>query len=112
MAEQNRIPIPGSEKRPVANAERIGDVHADERLEVTVHLKSQASDDLTQRVHALSTRAPEAREQLTREQFAERYGADPAAITRVEAFARTNGLSVVTASRARRGACRRATASP
>ena len=102
MAEQNRVPIPGSDKRPVANAERIGDVHPDERLEVTVHLKSPGLERLTQHVNELSAQTPEAREHLSREAFADRYGADPTAIARIEAFAGANGLSVVTASRARR----------
>ena len=102
MAEQNRVAIPGSEKQPVANAERIGAVHPDERVEVTVHLRSRAEQELTEHVRQLGAQAPEAREHLSREEYAQRYGADPAAIARVEAFARANNLSVVDSSSARR----------
>jgi kumamolisin len=102
MAEQARVAIPGSEKRPVANAEAIGDVHPEERLEVTVHLRSRSQGELTGRINELAAGAPAAREHLSREAFAERYGADPADIARVEQFARANGLSVVDASAARR----------
>ena len=43
MAEQqNRVPLPGSEKQPVAGAEEVGEVHPDERLEVTVRVRRPA----------------------------------------------------------------------
>jgi len=111
MAEQNRVAIPGSEKRPVANAERIGAVHPDERVEVTVRLRSRAEQDLTDRVRQLGAQAPEARQHLSREEYAQRFGADPAAIARVEAFARANGLSVVGTSAARQSVILAGTAS-
>jgi kumamolisin len=111
MAEQSRVAIPGSEKRPVANAEQIGDVHPDERIEVTVHLRSRADTQLTSHLQELASTAPEARTHLTREEFAQRYGADPAAITRVENFARANNLSVVSSSAARRSVILGGTAS-
>jgi kumamolisin len=102
MAEQNRVAIPGSEKHPVADAEEIGAVHPDERLEVTVHLRSRDESDLPKQMQRLSAQAPESRQPLSREQFAERYGAHPADIARVEAFARDNSLAVVSSSVARR----------
>src|SRR5690242_11177417 len=102
MAEGSRVPIPGSDKRPVSNAERIGDVHPDERLEVTVHLRSKAESVLAQQVQQLATRAPHTREHLSREAFAQQFGASPADISKVEAFAQAHGLAVVASSAARR----------
>src|SRR5260221_427611 len=101
MTQQNRVPLPGSEKQPVAGAEEIGEVHPDERLEVTIRLRRRAEQDLSAQLTLLAAKPPEAREHLTREAYAERHGADPADIAKVEAFARANGLSVVETSAAR-----------
>lgn len=102
MAEQKRVPVPGSEKQPVADAEKIGEVHPDERVEVTVRVRSRAEGALQERVQALSERPAQAGEPLSREAFAERYGADPAQLAEIETFARANDLAVVSASVARR----------
>jgi kumamolisin len=102
MAEHNRVPLPGSDKRPVADAERIGEVHPDERVEVTVHLRSRAEGALDEQLQALTAQAPQAREPLSRQEFAERFGADPANIAQVESLARAHDLTVVSASVARR----------
>jgi kumamolisin len=101
MAEEKRVPIPGSDKLPVADAQQIGEAHPDERLEVTVRLRRRAEEELAAHLNQLAAAQPEAREHLTREAYAERHGADPADIARVEAFARSSGLSVVEASAAR-----------
>jgi kumamolisin len=101
MAE-NRVAIPGSDKRPVPHAEQVGDVHPEEHVEVTVRLRSKAEQALTQHVDELEARPVSAREHLDRETFATRFGADAADIARVEAFARANDLAVVSASAARR----------
>jgi kumamolisin len=71
-------------------------------MEVTVRLRSRAETHLQQRIEQLSTQAAEARQHLSREDFAQQYGADPAAIARIEQFARANGLTVVDANAARR----------
>jgi len=102
MSEQNRVAIPGSEKRLVANAEQVGEIHPGERIEVTVHLRSRAEGELGQRLSRLAAQSADVREHLSREEFAQRYGADPAQIARVEAFARANDLVAVESSVARR----------
>src|SRR4051794_32367163 len=101
MAE-SRVAIPGSEKKPVPDAEPVGELHPEERIEVTVHLRSRADQELARRVDELASSPAVAREHLDRKTFASRYGADPANIARVEAFARANELAVVSASAARR----------
>src|SRR5260370_28665271 len=101
MAQQNRVPLPGSEKQPVAGAEEVGEVHPDERLEVTVRVRRRAAQDLSAQLTLLASTPPEARDHLTREAYAERHGADPADIARVEAFAQAHGLRVVETSSSR-----------
>ena len=98
MAEQQRVPLPGSDKQPVVDAEPIGDPHPEERLEVTVEVRPRPGHDLAARVDGLAAGTAA----LGREAFAERFGADAPDVGRVEAFARANGLAVVHTSRARR----------
>jgi kumamolisin len=71
-------------------------------MEVTVRVRSRAAAELLERVQDLSAWPPDARDQLSREEFAERFGADPADMARVEAFARAHDLAVVSSSLARR----------
>jgi kumamolisin len=101
MTDQQRVPLRGSDKRPVPIAERIGEPFPDERLEVTVRLRTRAAHELSARVGELGRRPSEEREPLTREAFAQQFGADASDVARVEAFARDNGLAVVEASAAR-----------
>src|SRR5689334_12472786 len=84
----SRIAVKGSARPPVPGAERIGDVDGARRAEVTVTLPARATPD------------PE--ERVSRAEFAERYGADPAAIENLETFASDHGLDVVSADPARR----------
>src|SRR5690349_17908825 len=111
MAESNRVAVPGTEKRPVPDAERVGDVHPDERIEVTVRLRSRANQALGEHLGAVLAQPAQTREPLSREAFAERFGADPSDIAKIEAFAQANGLSVVSSSVAQRSVVLSGTAS-
>ena len=95
MAEQQRVPLPGSDKQPVRGAEPLGDLHPTERLEVTLQLRPRDAHELAARVDGLAARRPDI---LSREEFGQRFGADRADLAAVEAFARDNGLVVVDAS--------------
>jgi kumamolisin len=59
-------------------------------MQVTVVLRHRASGEKPEPIAELVNRG----ERLTRDQYEERYGADPRDIARVEEFARANGLSV------------------
>ena len=79
----------------------VGAPHPDERLEVTIRIRSRAGQQLTAHVQSLA--APTAdtggvQPHLSREEFAERFGADPADIAKVTDFATQAGLTVVDAS--------------
>jgi kumamolisin len=74
------------------HADALGPADPDERVEVSVVLKPrQALPEVT----GLS-------KPLTREEFAEAYGADPGDVSRVEDFAHKHGLEVVESSPSRR----------
>jgi len=101
-AGSRRKVVEGSEREPLAAARSIGPVARDERFEVTVRLRRRTP------VAALVERGlqgedlPAARRYVTREEYAQRHGADPSDVAKVEAFAREHGLAVVGASAARR----------
>ncbi len=81
--DSKKVPLPGSERHPAGT--RVGDVVDDEAVEVSVILKPKARVETPHAGGAV----------LSREEFAAAYGADPAAIERVEAFAKEHNLRVV-----------------
>jgi kumamolisin len=85
-----KVPLKGSERR--AAGDRIGSQPPDEMVEISVILKPKHSVSPTQTGEPI----------LSREEFAAQYGADPAAVARVESFARDHGLKVEEVSLPRR----------
>jgi kumamolisin len=99
MSNKDQVAIPGSERKPVRGARRLGPARADERLEVTVRLRRKAPLPAA----ALDGRSlPVKRSYLTHAELVSRHGADAGDISKVEAFARQSGLVVVDSSAARR----------
>jgi kumamolisin len=84
-----RTPISGSERPALHDAREVGPADPDRRIQVTVTLPRRAS-------------AGDPPEGVDRATFAERYGADPADIERLEEFATDHHLDVVQASPERR----------
>src|SRR2546427_4528966 len=96
-----RIALKGSEKKPLKGAQIVGAARRDDRIEVTVLVRRRQG--IPERVLAAATRADvRARKHLSREELREKFGADPADLAQVEAFAENHGLDVVRASRAER----------
>ena len=85
----------------MAGAREVGPANPDERLEVSVRLRSRAGKKAALSAEALA-QPLETRNLLTRDQLEKQHGADPASIGKIEAFAREHGLAVVEASAARR----------
>ena len=96
MAEP-RVALPGTAHQEAPpGAQPLGPLDPSEPLEVSVVVRPRTSlDELERR---LEQGAPP----LSREAFAARYGADPAAIEAVERFADAHGLRVVQTDAARR----------
>jgi kumamolisin len=92
--------LAGSVRATLPGALAIGKADPTERLEVTVLVRRQAASELASRVGQLAqgTRA----DHLTREQFAQRHGANKDDIAAVEDFADKQGLVVVQMDAARR----------
>ena len=97
-AGQKQTRLPGSTKHRLPNAEVVGEVPSAEfRVTVTVRRRNELPS-----IEAQSKQKPGERTYLTREEHAERHGADPADIAKVEAFARENGLRVTDTNAAER----------
>jgi kumamolisin len=91
--------LPGSERHPMPGAKAVGEVHPDERIEVTVRLRSRTP---IQAAGVLDATHPGQRKYLSREEHAAAHGADAQDIAKVSDFAKAHGLSVVESSAARR----------
>ncbi len=103
MATKNiRVDIKGSEKVAVSGAKVVGSVPDDERFEVTVRLRSKNPSKPPSSNSPFTDTLPQNRTYISRDDFNTTYGADPQDITRIEAFAKENGLVVVETSPERR----------
>src|SRR3984957_9112921 len=99
MADSDRVEISGSQRELVPNHPRIGDVDLTEQIAVTVYLRPRAD---TGWVDQEAQRAPAERSPVSREAWAERYGADPDDIQAVQQFAGEHGLTATTVAGPRR----------
>jgi kumamolisin len=89
------LPVEGSDRTPLPGAERVGP--ADPRQRVTVSVRLRRRPDAPPLPHTRRGTG-----HLPRERFAALFGADPADIDQVAAFARQHGLDVGETSIARR----------
>jgi hypothetical protein len=85
-----------SERRPAPGARRVAAADAGEHLSVTIRLRRRVG------APALPTAPTIGQHPMSREAFAESYGADPKDIAAVTAFAKHAGLKIETASIPRR----------
>lgn len=91
---EERKPVPGSEREPMIGARAMRTPDPGQRIQVSVVLRARPS------LHSLSTELsnsalPAARQHLTREEYAAKYGADPDDVAKVTAFANRYHLDVV-----------------
>jgi kumamolisin len=93
--------LKGSERQAIKGARSLGKADPSERLEVSILLRHGAADALGDRLKDLH-RANGRHQHMKREDFAQKFGADPADIQEVKKFAGAHGLTVVQESPARR----------
>jgi hypothetical protein len=90
----NYAPLTRSERRPARGARRVGSADLKETLSVSIRVRRRAdSPPLPENLNA-SPSVSRRKEVLSREDFAARYGADPADLEKVAQFARSNGLAL------------------
>jgi kumamolisin len=99
-SRKDRVPLPHSERRAPPGT-RVGPVDPQERVEVTVRVRSRSKTGLPS-VGEMSARLPRDRQYLKREELRDLHGADPKDLERIRAFANQHGLTVIEESVARR----------
>ena len=92
-------PVAGSERQPLPGAKKIGPADPDQRIKVTVYVRQLGPEAS---IEKLGAQYPQERRYLGVEEFNRTYGADPADLQRVAAFARAHGLAVLETNPARR----------
>ena len=101
MANQDYVALEGSH-REAPPEPRIGPAPQQEVIKVTVHLRGRQQQQLDRHLAQLAKASADARQHLTREEFAQRYGARPADIAAVRRFAANRNLNVVSVHPERR----------
>lgn len=89
-------PVTGSERGLRSGSQLIGPCDPNERIEITIRLRSKAPKTFS--AARLGTLLPGKRTYLTRDQFAKTYGAAPADIAKIKAFASKHKLEVTSES--------------
>ena len=95
-----RVTLKGSERQPLPGSRIVAPAPQEERFEVTVLIRRRRQQELHEHIAALG--AGRHVTPLTREEFAQRHGADGADLTAVANFAVAHGLAVVQSHAARR----------
>jgi kumamolisin len=99
MSASDRVEVSGSHRDLVPGHRRVGDVDLTEAIEVTVYLRPRADMAWVDEQAAL---VPAARRYPGRDEWGERYGADPHDVDAVKRFAAEHDLTVTEIDRARR----------
>ena len=96
------IRLSGSERRPSPSARLLGPAPDTETFTVTIIVRRRPDGPPVPDASYYLTTPPAQRRRLSNEEFAAKYGADPADVERVTEFAQTHGLQVVETNAARR----------
>lgn len=99
---KKNIPIPGSERVALPDAHVVGPMPPTERIQISVILRPRKSLKSLKSAGFLKAAPPSARKYMSRMEFAKAYGANPADIKKVEAFAHDHHLTVMQVSPERR----------
>jgi len=98
---KKHLAIAGSERAPLAGAREIGPANPNEKVDVTIRLRSRAGKKPMVSANEF-TKPIQERTTLSRKEFEQQHGADPNSIARVEAFAHEHKLTVKEKSPGRR----------
>jgi kumamolisin len=109
MQARKTVGLAKSHRKPAPGTRLIGDVDQQETIEITVRLRSRTLEDRAALLAEMQQQAPAERHYLSRAELASRFGADPADIEKVTAYARDNNLAIVSASIPRRSVMLRGT---
>ncbi len=94
MAKQDYVALDGSH-RDAPPEPRLAAAPPQEIIKVTVHLRGSGQQQLDRHLAQLAQAPADARQHLTRDEFAEKHGARAADISAVRRFAKDHDLNVV-----------------
>jgi kumamolisin len=100
--QENLVNGPRTERWAARDARVIGVADQDHRIQVTVYIRRNPNSGPPPSLKTLETALPKDRKYLSEAEVEAVYGADPADIAKVEAFAKANGLIVLETHLARR----------
>jgi len=90
MAFEKYVKVPGSEREPMRGATKSGSLDPNAVMQVTLVLRPRASGPKQESLDKLVASG----KRLSREEYEARYGAAPADVKQVEAFASAHGLAL------------------
>jgi kumamolisin len=90
MAFDNYVKLPGSERQPMPGATKTAPPDPNEPMHVTIVLRPRPASGKHPSLDELVASGG----RVSREEYAERYGADPKDVKEVEKFAQAHGLKV------------------
>jgi kumamolisin len=103
MANQaKRVPLEGSHRLSVRGSRRLGPVHPDQHIEVTVRLRPRTEISAQVRSDVTNPHSHKTRRYLTHDEFTANHGASDEDIAKIAEFAHAHGLAPVQSSPARR----------
>jgi kumamolisin len=102
MPSRRTVVLAKSHRKAAHGARVIGDVDPREMIEITIRVRSRSSENRGALLAAMQSLPPSERRYLTRDELTSRFGASPADLEAVAAYAREHGLKVTDISSARR----------
>jgi kumamolisin len=96
-----RIPLKGSDRKPMPGSHTTGPTDPSERVQVSVLVRRRAPQEFKDRVKRIAA-GDRSVQPLSREEYARKFGAEPADIAAIKSFAAKHSLSVIQESEVRR----------
>jgi kumamolisin len=97
-SRKDYVTLHGSERVALPGARAMGAANPDERIEVTVRLRSRSPEKMTGKnimsPEKLGAQPINERQYISRDEFRQNFGADPADVTKLEEFAHEHGLAI------------------
>ncbi len=95
MPDEELVPLAGSNREPLDGARAAGAIDPDERLTVTVYVRPNPRRSARTDLETQNALLPRDRSYLSPDEVQTEFGADPADLEAVAAFARAHDLTVV-----------------
>lgn len=95
--QENLKPLAGSRREPMSGSKAIGSLNSDERIEVTLILRSRFATEqfaAIENARDIGNKLPEERKYLSRQEFAEASAPDQETISKIKSFSLSRGLTI------------------